>query len=531
LKRRFSLSRVSFRWQIIVLATVAFALFLAVLFATLSALGYTRSAVLQGEESHLWTITNGLAQKYVRQAELTRNDGGVPALDAPSEQTSQQAMALLGRSVLGNSEDVRDGFYSPINDALMGSFFPNVRSNSGDERDQDWIASAQAMVATVARAAFAKQQATQRIAATDYGVILIQAVPIRENGVYAGSAWTMEELPELPGSNRFRAYLMLVGLGIAALSCVILTILIVRSLQRGVKKIETGLKNLEHNLGSQIPAANDPDEIQRISQGINRLGVTLQQNLQRERLVEQQLQQSERLAALGQLVAGVAHEVRNPLATIRLRVQMCQQHAEDNGLRESCSIALEEVQRLDRIVSRLLDLSKPVNLHKEETNIGQLVQSRLVNFQENAAQNGVRIETDIADGGNLLRVDQGRIAQVFDNVIQNAIEAMAGSGGMLQVNVRPMIGTGDSNGISAEFRDSGEGISEAVINRIFDPFFTTKPSGTGLGLSICHEIIQAHGGTIQVNSQNGRGTTVRISVPGDQSKPKGFPETNPDGRI
>jgi signal transduction histidine kinase len=531
LKRHFALSRVSFRWQIIVLATVAFALFLAVLFATLSALGYTRSAVLQGEESHLWTITNNLAQEYVRQAELTRDDGGVPALDAPSEQTSQEAMALLGRSVLGNSEDVRDGFYSPINDALMGSFFPDVHTNSGDERNQDWIDSAQAMVAAVARAAFVKKQATQKIAATDHGVILIQAVPIRENGAYAGSAWTMEELPELPGSNRFRAYLMLVGLGIAALSCVILTMLIVRNLQRGVNKIETGLENLEHNLGSQIPTVNDPDEIQRIAQGINRLGATLQQNLQRERLVEQQLRQSEKLAALGQLVAGVAHEVRNPLATIRLRVQMCQQHAEDNDLRESCSIALEEVDRLDRIVSRLLNLSKPINLQKEETNIGQLVQSRLANFQEKAALNGIRIETNIADDGKLLRVDHGRIAQVFDNVIQNAIEAMAGSGGILQVGMRPMIRTGGSNGTSVEFRDSGEGISEVIMNRIFDPFFTTKPSGTGLGLSICHEIVQAHGGTIQVNSQKGRGTTVRIFVPDDQSEPKGFPETSPDERI
>jgi signal transduction histidine kinase len=529
LKYRLALSRVSFRWQIIVLATVAFALFLAVLFSTLSALGYTRSAVLQDEESRLWTITRSLAQGYVRQAALTRNDGGAPALDAPSAQSSQQAIALLSRAVLGGAENIRDGFYSPLNNALVGSFFPDTYSEGNDEANQNSISSTQIMVAGVARAAFLKQQPTQKVAATHNGVILIQAVPIRDNGTYVGSAWTVEELPELPGSNRFRAYLTLVGLGIAALSCVILTMLIVRNLQRGVKKIETGLENLELNLDSQIPTAHDPDEIQRIVQGINRLGGTLQKNIQRERQVEQQLRHSERLAALGRLVAGVAHEVRNPLATIRLRVQMCQQRAENAEVQESFSIALEEIQRLDGIVNRLLSFGEPMNLHKEAANIGQLVLSRLDNFRERTRHSGIRIDIETADRDKLLPVDRGRIAQVFDNVIQNAMEAMAGSGGTLQIRVRPVTSTGGSSGICVEFTDSGEGINEDVINRIFDPFFTTKPSGTGIGLSICHDLVQAHGGTIQVNSAIGCGTTVRISIPFDESKLIIFSDSNAGG--
>jgi signal transduction histidine kinase len=95
--------------------------------------------------------------------------------------------------------------------------------------------------------------------------------------------------------------------------------------------------------------------------------------------------------------------------------------------------------------------------------------------------------------------------------------------------VRPIIPTGGSDGVFVEFRDSGEGISEDVINRIFDPFFTTKSSGTGIGLSICHELVQAHGGTIQVNSEKGRGTTVRISIPCDESNPIAYPDTDAKG--
>jgi signal transduction histidine kinase len=109
------------------------------------------------------------------------------------------------------------------------------------------------------------------------------------------------------------------------------------------------------------------------------------------------------------------------------------------------------------------------------------------------------------------------MAQVFDNVIQNAIEAMAESGGTLWVSVTSMVKSASgTDKVRVEFRDSGSGISSSMISRIFDPFFTTKPSGTGLGLSICHEFVRAHGGEIQVESAQGNGTSVRIILPVDQ---------------
>jgi signal transduction histidine kinase len=106
------------------------------------------------------------------------------------------------------------------------------------------------------------------------------------------------------------------------------------------------------------------------------------------------------------------------------------------------------------------------------------------------------------------------MAQVFDNVIQNAIEAMTESGGTLWVSVTSLVkSVSGTDKVRVEFRDTGNGISSSMITRIFDPFFTTKPSGTGLGLSICHEFVRAHGGEIQVESAEGDGTSVRIILP------------------
>ena len=146
--------------------------------------------------------------------------------------------------------------------------------------------------------------------------------------------------------------------------------------------------------------------------------------------------------------------------------------------------------------------------------MNRLVKQRLDNFDELASRHDIRFVTKFTNNLSPVRVDQSRLAQVFDNVIQNAIEAMSARGGTLCVNVTcesPNANNGSETCV--EFNDTGEGIKSDVVGRIFDPFFTTKSSGTGLGLSICHELVQAHGGEIHVASAEGCGTTVRILLP------------------
>jgi two-component system sensor histidine kinase HydH len=244
------------------------------------------------------------------------------------------------------------------------------------------------------------------------------------------------------------------------------------------------------------------------------LGVTLRGKIDREKQIEAQLRHAERLASLGRLVAGVAHEVRNPLATIRLRVQMCRRDAPNANVKESCHIALEEIDRLNGIVNRLLSFARPIQLQLQQVDLKELVRERIRSFEEPASQRQVQLMTNLPARDFVGVVDKDRISQVFDNVIQNALEAMADHGGTLSVTLQYQTKNAEKHPrVSFEFQDTGKGMDSAVVGHVFDPFFTTKPSGTGLGLSISYELVRAHGGDIKIESETGRGTNVMITIP------------------
>jgi signal transduction histidine kinase len=508
---RLAVSRISFRRQIMLLGIVAVVLLLAVLFATFAALHYTRSAVLRDDQRHLTEATGALVREYNNKAEVDGLSHRPQMLENADSQSSRDALTELSQTVLQNADGVKGGFYASAGNNLVGYSAPSAGGRSSEEIiSQD----ERPVLLRVAREAAFSHRPAERVLATGPEISLINAMPLADGPRFIGSAWTTKRLQSIPGTNRLRTYLIAMGLGIAALACVLLTLLVVRGLQDGVRKIEGGLRNLEQSLASQIPLDSDPDEIRQIAQAINRLGTALKEKIESEKKIEDRLHHAERLAALGRLIAGVAHEVRNPLATIRLRVQMCQD-AGSSEVRESCGVALEEIERLNEMVSRLLSFSRPVRLQLEPTDLNRLVQQRLDNFSESARRQDIRLISRFSGDSHIVRVDQSRLAQVFDNLIQNAIDAMSGLGGTLCVNVTSEAGNA-GNGFAAcvEFSDTGAGIRSEVVGRIFDPFFTTKLSGTGLGLSISHELIQAHGGEIQVSSAEGCGTTVRILFPG-----------------
>jgi two-component system, NtrC family, sensor histidine kinase HydH len=513
LRLKLPLSQLSFRWQITLLGALVVVLFLAVLVAALTALRYTTSAVLNDEKKSLSATTSELVREYEERDGATRTNGEEPLMNA-SAGSSRELLTLLTRIVLQKTQGNVAGFYSSATDGLVGYTFSGRKGAEGLEdlnlADDSDLRPA---VVQVARTAVLTGRPSEQVLGGIHDFTLVEAAPIRVGQNYVGSAWAMESLPSIPGTNRFRAYVIAVALGAAALFCVLLTLLVVRNLQNGVRKIEGGLATLEHDLASQLPTGGDPNEIQRIALAINRLGAALRENIERERLLENRLRHSERLSALGKLVAGVAHEVRNPLATIRLRVQMCQRNSQDANMQESYAVALQEIERLNSIVNRLLNFAEPMSLRVQPTKVSRLVEQRLDAFREIAEKNGVRFATDFRDDGNTLSLDQGRMAQVFDNIIQNAVEAMSERGGTLSTILSAKHMQGGDKALCIEFRDTGKGISSGLIGRIFDPFFTTKVSGTGLGLSICHELVRAHQGEINVESREGQGTIVRILLP------------------
>ena len=514
LPSKLSLSRLSFRWQVSLLGTLVAVLSLAVLLAIFATLRYTKSAILSGEEKRLADTARNLAQEYEDRADSARRNNQQPPLASPNVGSSREVLALTSRLVLQNLEGVGGGFYSSADDTLVGNFYPTGELSQGGAGNSDFPQAEPRAVLEIARTAATSRQSSERVIVNPKGILLISAVPIREGYSVAGSAWSIKRLSDLPGTNRFRAYLITAGLAAAALASVLLTLLVIRNLQGGVRKIENGLQTLEGNLSSHIDTTNEPAEIQHIVLAINRLGLTLKEKLEHEKQIEAQLLHAERLASLGRLVAGVAHEVRNPLATIRLRVQMCRRDAADPKVKESCIIALEEIERLNGIVNHLLNFARPIHLQLEPVDLRGLVQERIRSFEELALQNQVELMTNLPNRKFLTLLDKDRMAQVFDNIIQNALEAMAERGGTLSVILASHTEKDEkAAGVSVEFQDTGKGMDSTVVGRVFDPFFTTKPSGTGLGLSISHELVRAHGGDIKIASEAGRGTSVRITIP------------------
>jgi len=220
-----------------------------------------------------------------------------------------------------------------------------------------------------------------------------------------------------------------------------------------------------------------------------------------------QLARAERLAAMGTLAAGVAHEVNNPLASISSLVQMMKASATDDD-RQRLDVISNQIQRITRVTKDLTDFSRVRPAARSMVDINSVVEAaiRLASFD--AAFQQLELHREYSDDLPKVLADADQLQQVFLNLLLNARDAME-DGGRLVVTTAQ-----DANNILVSIEDSGTGIDDAVRKQLFDPFFTTKPAGkgTGLGLAVCYGIITAHNGRIDVNS-NGTGTKFTISIP------------------
>ena len=221
----------------------------------------------------------------------------------------------------------------------------------------------------------------------------------------------------------------------------------------------------------------------------------------------QELQDARRLAALGQFAAAIAHDIRTPLTSISLNVQILRRKLQLNeDDREHLDIALEELARLDRSVAEILEFAKPVKIVEEEIDVSELLEDAAKSLSPVISERGLSL---VCDPGSDLTIhgDAQRLRQVLANLVGNAADASQ-PGGNVQLRA-----IGVDGHVSIEIEDEGRGIGADDLARIFEPFFTTRPDGTGLGLSIVQKVVRAHGGDIKVRSTPGVGSTFTVTLP------------------
>ena len=226
--------------------------------------------------------------------------------------------------------------------------------------------------------------------------------------------------------------------------------------------------------------------------------------------LKREIERNRRLASLGRLAAGIAHEIRNPLSSIKgFATYFRERYKEIPEDQKIAEIMVQEVERLNRVIGQLLEFARPVEINKKPTSIHTVIQHSLKMIQRQAQEKNIIISTNLSPEIKNVSVDADRINQVLLNLYINSIEAME-HGGKLSVEL-----SWDENSKTAKITvsDTGAGIKKEDMAHIFDPYFTTKQSGTGLGLAIVHKIIDSHKGEVRVKSESGKGTTVSILLP------------------
>ncbi|MEW6754505.1 MAG: ATP-binding protein [Candidatus Latescibacterota bacterium] len=277
--------------------------------------------------------------------------------------------------------------------------------------------------------------------------------------------------------------------------------------------IRTGERILEKEMSCTSLGGGRVEVSVSASQLCNEVGevlgaVVVLRDLREIRALEDQLRRSERLASMGRMVAGVAHELRNPLSSIKGFARYFQRkYAQSPQDGEYAQLLVREADRLNRVITDLLSFAQPPKPHRAAVSVPEVVEHALRLCQAEIQDHGITVERRFAAGLQPLQADRDLLVQALVNHFRNGVEAMPG-GGRLTVAAQPADGL-----TRISVTDTGHGIAPHDRPHIFDPFFTTRPGGTGLGLAIIHGIVAGHGGRIEVESQPGQGAAFHLMLP------------------
>ena len=426
------------------------------------------------------------------------------ALPIPGE---AQLTALTSR-VLKDETGIEGGYFRVRNPPLVGYAFP---THEGPGNTSVLPARETPIIANLAAAAVRGSKIQQDHFYGTHDMVLFMAAPVCETkdcaGGPVGAAWLMQRIPGAE-SDRKRALLWSAfGFGTVACITMILAFLVLRQVDRGTRAVLDQLARMEADLSANEQRAPvGLAEFHRVMDGLDRLRATLRNQFEKERDLQGRLRQNERLAAIGQLAAGVAHDLRNPLATIRLRAQMTQRRTSDEPVVQAANIILTEVDRLDAIIERLLNFSRPIRPNLIEADLSTICAAASARWM---ARNEAVTFVLGGESGVVTITDPARLHQILDNVIENAVHQL-----METKTACPVITIEcgqQPEKVWLEIGDNAGGFTAEALHSALEPFFTTRAKGTGLGLAISNDIIQALGGSIHLS--NGElGAIVRFEL-------------------
>ncbi len=291
-----------------------------------------------------------------------------------------------------------------------------------------------------------------------------------------------------------------------------------RRITRPLERLSTATQEIaQGRFDTTVPVASK-DEIGDLAQSFNQMATGLKEREEALQTAQSQLVQSEKMAAFGQLGAGIAHEVKNPLAGILGCSQIALKKAEPGtALHSNLQLIEKETRRCKSIIDNLLKFARQEKAAMGPIPINTVVEDAVAIVSHQLEMNHVRLETDLASGLPHILGNANQLQQVLMNLMINAQQAMEGTPGHVTVATRRTEG----GSVEVQVRDTGPGMPKDIMDKIFEPFFTTKPSGkgTGLGLSVSFGIIKDHGGEIAVESVPGRGATFVIALPAHRTEP------------
>ena len=411
--------------------------------------------------------------------------------------------AVVNRNVK-ETEGLEGGFYFQTPDNFVGYAYPTseppIPAYGPPPRSYN-------IIRDQARESVQKNRVISELHRFDPAVFPLTTYPFSVNGQLAGSVWVRIHIErDLPVAKlRQVLYVVTVIFGMGFLGMAILTLFLRNSIRSIQKELASTRSNPDHRLKLRGGL------FEFIPRRINEMLDLIENSYKKRSDLEKKLHHKAKLASLGKMIAGVAHEVRTPLSVIKTRLQMWQMNADQNREAkidpESITMVVNEINRLSDLMKRLVVFSRPIYDHLKPTSVNEVLEEVLSMMDMNKFGDHVRIGKKFCENPPSIISDPNSLKQVFINVINNAGESIADEG---EVFIET---TFSQDSFLVKISDTGQGMDEDIMEGVFEPFYSTKETGTGLGLTISKEIIMSFGGEISFRKNEPCGTICFVTLP------------------